>query len=148
MWQMPIQTLSDTTPPESSIKTEPHDQSIPSVLAEVPAELLNEKIKLEHQSYASKRSDSNQDYLQQQQVALQSHQEDTVFQDFCNSELFLPPLQKNPTPPPSPPAHSPSGSLCPPPQMPSKATNLHTPTSPPRLVQYSQTKPECIVIDD
>ena len=148
MWQMPIQTLSDTTPPESSIKTEPHDQSIPSVLPNVSAGLPNEQIKLEHQSYASKRSDPNQDYLLPQQVALQSHQEDPVFQDFCNSELFLPPLEKNPTPPPSPPAQSPSGSLCQPRQMPSKATSVPTPPSPPCPVQYTQTKPECIVIDD
>jgi hypothetical protein len=46
------------------------------------------------------------DSLGEEATTEQSQGEDTVFRDFCNSDLFMPPLQQTCTPPASPPTQS------------------------------------------
>ncbi len=102
MWQNARQSFSRTasSPPSTSQKLSNYYHSISS--PEVAAVGIKKETTTEQTVLPSTPRPSTQNESQRQDAVAQSHQDDSAFRDFCNSDLFMPPLQHKTTPPSQP----------------------------------------------
>ena len=146
MWQNSSPVFPRTTPSPLTSRHEPYKQSPSRSPPTIPADCIKKEATVELTILPSTPQSPHLEQAIQQALPLPSH-EDAVFQDFCKSDLFMPPIQQNHTAPSSTRArHHGKHEKAEGPNLAAVSTNTFSDNL--CQVNGGSDQPECIIIDD